>query len=84
VGAGRGGGAASYSGVEQAATPRIAAAIAARRDVAGVRTMWVIVLEAMAALALLVFIVWWTMFSGRRHGEPRDADDASDDDTASR
>ncbi len=37
--------------------------------------MWVIVLEAMAALALLVFIVWWTMFSGRHRGEPRDADD---------
>ena len=44
--------------------------------------MWVIVLEAMAALALLVFIVWWTMFSGRRRGEPRDADDAGDDDGA--
>jgi cyanate permease len=77
--AGRGGGAASYSGVEQAATPRIAAAIAVRRDVAGVRTMWVILLEALAALALLVFIVWWTMFSGRRRGEPRDAEHADDD-----
>lgn len=32
--------------------------------------MWVILLEALAALALLVFIVWWTMFSGRRDGEP--------------
>jgi hypothetical protein len=31
--------------------------------------MWLIVLEALAALALLVFIVWWTMFSGRRQGE---------------
>jgi cbb3-type cytochrome oxidase subunit 3 len=31
--------------------------------------MWVIVLEALAALALLLFIVWWTMFSGRRRGE---------------
>ncbi len=39
--------------------------------------MWVIVLEALAALALLVFIVWWTMFSGRKKGErhdPRDRD----------
>ena len=31
--------------------------------------MWVILLEALAALGLLVFIVWWTMFSGRRKGE---------------
>jgi hypothetical protein len=34
--------------------------------------MWVILLEALAAGALLVFIVWWTMFSGRRRGERRD------------
>lgn len=31
--------------------------------------MWLIVLEAAAALAVLVFVVWWTMFSGRRGGE---------------
>jgi hypothetical protein len=30
--------------------------------------MWLIV-EAFLALALLVFAVWWTMFSGRRSGE---------------
>ncbi|MBL8328267.1 MAG: hypothetical protein JNJ71_05405 [Rubrivivax sp.] len=29
---------------------------------------WLII-EALAALALLLFIVWWTMFSGRRKGE---------------
>lgn len=34
--------------------------------------MWLIVLEALAALLLLVFIVWWTMFSGRKKGEPDD------------
>jgi len=28
--------------------------------------MWILVLEAGAALALLIFIVWWTMFSGRK------------------
>jgi hypothetical protein len=28
--------------------------------------MWLLILEALGALALLVFIVWWTMFSGRR------------------
>ena len=32
--------------------------------------MWLLVLEALGALALLVFIVWWTMFSGRPKGEP--------------
>jgi len=37
--------------------------------------MWVIVLEALAALVLLVAIVWWTMFAGRRRGERRDAGD---------
>ncbi len=38
--------------------------------------MWVILLEAVAALALLVFIVWWTMFHGRPGGERRGPDDA--------
>ena len=28
--------------------------------------MWLLILEALAALAVLLFIVWWTMFSGRR------------------
>lgn len=28
--------------------------------------MWLLILEAGLALALLVFIVWWTMFSGRK------------------
>jgi hypothetical protein len=31
--------------------------------------MWLIVLEALAAAGILVFIMWWTMFSGRRGGE---------------
>ena len=31
--------------------------------------MLLIVLEALGALLLLVLIVWWTMFSGRRKGE---------------
>ena len=38
--------------------------------------MWLIVLEAVGALAVLVFVVWWTMFSGRRRGElPADDQD---------
>jgi hypothetical protein len=28
--------------------------------------MWLLILEALLALGLFVFIVWWTMFSGRR------------------
>jgi hypothetical protein len=31
--------------------------------------MLLILLEALLALALLVLIVWWTMFSGRPRGE---------------
>ncbi len=32
--------------------------------------MLLILLEALLALVLLVAIVWWTMFSGRKGGEP--------------
>jgi hypothetical protein len=38
-------------------------------------TMWLIV-EAFLALALLLFAVWWTMFSGRRKGERPGEDDS--------
>ena len=41
--------------------------------------MWLILLEALGALALLLFLVWWTMFSGRKGGEvppPAQDDDA--------
>lgn len=34
--------------------------------------MTLLLLEALGALLLLVFIVWWTMFSGRKNGELRD------------
>jgi hypothetical protein len=34
--------------------------------------MWIILAEALLALVLLVGIVWWTMFSGRKGGEPPD------------
>ncbi len=32
--------------------------------------MGLILLEALLALVLLVGIVWWTMFQGRKGGEP--------------
>ena len=39
--------------------------------------MALLFLEALGALALLLFIVWWTMFSGRKNGElPREPDEA--------
>ena len=44
--------------------------------------MWVILLEALGALALLALIVWWTMFSGRSRGERRRHD--HDESTSSR
>jgi hypothetical protein len=31
--------------------------------------MVLLLLEALGAMILLVFIVWWTMFSGRKNGE---------------
>jgi hypothetical protein len=31
--------------------------------------MTLLLLEALAALVILIFIVWWTMFSGRKNGE---------------
>lgn len=38
--------------------------------------MWVILLEAAGAGLILVWIVWWTMFSGRKRGERDPHDDA--------
>ena len=32
--------------------------------------MGLILLEALLALVILIAIVWWTMFSGRKKGEP--------------
>ncbi len=34
--------------------------------------MWLLLLEALAALGLLLIIVWWVMFAGRRKGERDD------------
>ena len=36
--------------------------------------MLLLLLEALAALGLLIFIVWWVMFAGRRKGERDDRD----------
>ena len=39
--------------------------------------MSLLLLEALGALLLLVFIVWWTMFSGRKNGELPEGDHKS-------
>ena len=33
--------------------------------------MWLLFAEAFGALAILILIVWWTMFHGRKKGERR-------------
>ena len=38
--------------------------------------MGLILLEALGAGIVLVLIVWWTMFSGRKGGELHDEDEA--------
>jgi hypothetical protein len=45
---------------------------AARIDGIQGNIMALLLLEALGALLLLVFIVWWTMFSGRKNGELKD------------
>lgn len=36
--------------------------------------MWILMVEAGVALFLLVFIVWWTMFAGRKDVDSKDAE----------
>jgi hypothetical protein len=44
--------------------------------------MWLILLEALGALLIFIWIVWWTMFSGRRGGERLEEPDRQDGDKA--
>lgn len=46
-------------------------------EVKPVADMSLLLLEALGALLIFVFIVWWTMFSGRKGGEPIDPDSES-------
>ena len=45
--------------------------------------MTLLLLEALLALVLFVFIVWWTMFSGRPKGELPPQDDEGQGPSAS-
>ncbi len=40
--------------------------------------MTLLLLEALGAFLLLIFIVWWTLFSGRKKGEIK-TDTAAED-----
>jgi hypothetical protein len=58
----------SRGGEEQAARlPRIAA-----RTPRAQPDMLLLALEAFGALLIFVFIIWWTMFSGRKRGERKE------------
>ncbi|MGB6054195.1 MAG: hypothetical protein WBG17_03045 [Burkholderiaceae bacterium] len=46
--------------------------------------MWVLLLEAGVAFLLLAFIVWWTMFSGRKPDVPPPRTRRPDDDAGPR
>ncbi|BCN41124.1 hypothetical protein ALDI51_44430 [Alicycliphilus denitrificans] len=77
---GRAEGAGGTSGaggrVEQAARIPTISAVTTRRR--GRTFMGLILLEALLALLILVGIIWWTMFSGRKRGElppPADEDE---------
>jgi hypothetical protein len=44
------------------------------------RRVGLLLLEALLALVVLIFIVWWTMFHGRSKGEPPPHSTRGDDD----
>ena len=72
---GLGGGAlAQPASVPSSSAAIMPAQASARRtaDVFRSKWMWLFILEAFAALVLFVFIIWWTMFSGRKNGELQD------------
>ena len=87
AGVGRSGGTVTdVQAVTSTAAPRIAAAPSKKRravpssalgapSTENDQPMSLILFEALVALLLLVFIVWWTMFSGRKGGERRDERD---------
>jgi hypothetical protein len=62
-GAAGGGGVVVQAAKDRATMAREAVTL---RRVDSIRTgMWILLLEAGAALFVLLFLVWWTMFSGR-------------------
>jgi hypothetical protein len=68
IGGGAGGGETAHA----AKLPKISHAAPCRSTFRNEAVMLVLLLEALGALALLIFIVWWTMFSGRKGGERKE------------
>jgi hypothetical protein len=58
--------------VAQEASSQVKAIMAAVCVTREKTVMALLLLEALGALLILVFIVWWTMFSGRKNGELKD------------
>jgi hypothetical protein len=61
------------------ATQRVATTACCVQVAGGYTAVVWLILEALLALLLFVFIIWWVMFSGRKRGErapPRDNSDA--------
>ena len=62
------GGAGGRGGVEQPAIISTALHPIAAQPLWS-HAMMILFLEALGALLIFVFIIWWTMFSGRKKGE---------------
>jgi hypothetical protein len=56
-------------GTAQDTSPSTPTIMAVQRTKRENTAMVLLLLEALGALLILVFIVWWTMFSGRKNGE---------------
>jgi len=55
--------------IPRTTTPADASKLMRINDI-GEKSMWLLMLEAGVALFLLVFIVWWTAFSGKKPNQP--------------
>ncbi len=71
---------ANINAPKKAVASTLARILGYLEDIGESSGMWVIFVEAGAALALFLFIVWWTMFSGRNE-DPASDHDADDDQT---
>lgn len=77
---------AGGAGVVHAASSAVKAANAGRLrtpDKPERNLMWILLVEALFALFLLIFIVWWTMFAGKKPGS-HTQEPGGDDDTTRR
>jgi hypothetical protein len=75
----------ALGGINRGAVPQAARVptITAIHPQARSRFMTLLLLEALGAGLILIGIIWWTMFSGRKNGELREADPQADTSIAS-